>query len=81
MLQQHRPWIGRSELDARSTRSGTGGLGGHTTFAAMRLDGSGLPSEPIQRTIVKRPIQFKSDDEFFSFRARGRERASAQRNW
>lgn len=81
MLQLRLPTIDRSELEAHGTRSGTDGLGSHTTFAVTRLDGFGLPSRPNQTTTLNRAIEFKNDDEFSSFRARGRERASAQRNW
>ena len=80
MLQQHLQTVDSSEVEAAGTRSGTGVLGCHTTLAATRLDEIGLPSRPIQTTTSNTAFEFETDDEFFSFRARGRERASAQPN-
>lgn len=80
MLQLRPPAADRSEVGAPGTRSGTGLMGCHTTLAVTRLDGFGLLSRADHSTTVNTAIEFKNDDESSSFRARGRERASAQRN-
>ena len=77
MLQQHPRSIGRIEIGLAGARSGTSGVGCHTTFVATS-SGSMCLGPPL--TTPSSARQFTETGDFLFFRARGRDRASDQPN-